>query len=176
MRSARLMTRFSALLFGAALLVSCTDGADPAALGPNDPSFASSGPVLVECPVEYEVSTTGELGATGGTIRLHDHELSVPAQALTRPQGFRMVAPVSSYMELSVHPGQGGPFEFKKPVTITIDYSRCSRSNIDKAPLTVWQIDPDTKALLENMGGVDHKESRTVSFTTDHLSTFSIAQ
>lgn len=172
----RLSTRASALLTAAFILAACGDGSGPTALTPAGASMASSGPVLVECPVDYEISTTGKLGATGGTIRLENHELNLPSQALSSPKEFRVAAPISNYMELSVNEAEQGSFQFNKPVTITIDYSRCTRSNIDRAPLSVWQIDPATKALLEFMGGVDDKENRTITFSTDHLSTFSIAQ
>lgn len=167
--------RAFALLLTAATLAACSDTHDTA-MAPDTPSLASSGPVLVECPVEYEISTTGTIGATGGTIHLEKHELAVPALAVTSPKGFRLAAPVSKYMELAVDAEGHDGFSFRKPVQITIDYSRCSRSNIDKAPLTVWHIDGDTKALLEDMGGIDDKLNRTVTFTTDHLSHFSIAQ
>lgn len=170
-----LAARLSTLLLGVAVFAACGDGSDPTTLTPDGPAFASSGPVLVECPVDYEISTTGTLGATGGAIRLENHELAVPALALILTTTFEVAAPISNYMELSVQADGASSFEFEKPVSITIDYSRCSRSNIDKAALSVWHIDPVSKALLENMGGVDDKVNRTITFQTDHLSHFSVA-
>lgn len=166
---------FFATALGLLLLAGCGDAGDPASLQPNAPSFASSGPVLVECPAETEESVTGTIGAPGGSISLRNHELRLPAQAVASPQAFRVATPVSSYMELRLKARGDDTFQFRRTGTITIDYSRCTRSNIDKAPLSVWQIDPETKELLEYMGGVDDKEARTVTFETDHLSTFSIA-
>ena len=46
---------------------------------------------------------------------------------------------------------------------------------VDAAPLTVWYIDSETKAPLENMGGVDEKLTRTITFVTSHLSEYAIA-
>jgi hypothetical protein len=40
----------------------------------------------------------------------------------------------------------------------------------------VWHIDPLTKTFLEDMGGVDDKVARTVTFSTDHFSGYAIAQ
>ncbi|HUF13752.1 MAG TPA: hypothetical protein VMN78_11675 [Longimicrobiales bacterium] len=34
---------------------------------------------------------------------------------------------------------------------------------------------PATGALLQNMGGVDDKENRTVTFRTDHFSGYAVA-
>lgn len=167
--------RLAAMAAGLFAIAACAEAGDPVALGPDQPSLASSGPVLVECPVETEESVTGTIKVTGGSIRLRNHELNLPMRAVTVSQGFRVATPVSNYMELQVNADGHKDFKFNSPGTVTIDYSRCSRSNIDKAPLSVWQIDPVTKELLEYMGGVDDKESRTVTFTTDHLSTFSIA-
>lgn len=164
------------LLLLASVAAGCSENASRDAVSPDGPAFASTGPVLIECPVNQATSATGVLGALGGLVRLHGHQLDVPRLALTNPQGFRLEAPVSGYMELSVRAGGHDSFQFRKTATITIDYSRCTRDNIDHYPLSVWQIDPETKELIEFMGGVDDKVSRTVTFQTDHLSTFSIAR
>jgi hypothetical protein len=166
---------WAALVASALFLGACGEAADPVSLVPDTPSLASTGPVLVECPTDTEESATGTVKATGGSIRLHNHELRLPSQAVATPQRFRVAAPASTYMELDVKADGHDTFEFKRASTITIDYSRCTRSNIDKAPLSVWQIDPVTKELIEYMGGVDDKANRTITFDTGHLSTFSIA-
>lgn len=167
--------RLIAMAFGLAFLTACGEAGDPVSLQPDQAAFASTGPVLVECPNNTEESATGTVKATGGSIKLHKHELRLPPQAVNSPQGFRVATPVSNYMELKLKADGHDHFNFKRAGTVTIDYSRCTRSNVDKAPLSVWQIDPHTKELLEHMGGVDDKEARTVTFETDHLSTFSIA-
>lgn len=167
--------RLTPVLFSLLLVTSCGEAGDPLALEPEQPSFASSGPELVECPTETSESVTGTLGILGGSITLHQHELSLPLNAVLEPTDFSLSTPVSNYMELSVGAAGQESFDFLETSSITVDYSRCTRSNIDKHELTVWQIDPDTKELLEHMGGVDDKEARTVTFRTDHLSTFAIA-
>lgn len=164
------------LLVSAVGLGACADGELAAPLAPAEASFASTGPVLVECPTDTVLSTTGSLGALGGEIRLNNHRLNLPMLAVVQPTQFGMETPASNYMELDVRANGAQSYQFREAVTITIDYSRCTRTNIDKAPLTVWQIDPETKALIENMGGVDDKTNRTITFETDHLSTYSIAQ
>ena len=52
---------------------------------------------------------------------------------------------------------------------------RCSRTNIPRGPLSVWLVDPATGEMFENMGGVDDKLTRTVTFVTDHFSGYAIA-
>lgn len=167
---------FTLAVVAAAGVAGCSETADPAALGPDAPSLASTGPVLIECPVSETTFTTGSIGAKGGSVRLHNHELRVPALAVTTPKEFRVEAAASNYMELGVHAAGHASFQFKRTASITIDYSRCTRDNIDHYQLSVWQIDPVTKELIEFMGGVDDKDARTITFETNHLSTFSIAR
>lgn len=168
-------------LIGAATLFSisaCSDGVAPDLLAPSDVSAASTtyGHTLIECPVNEAKSATETLTAQGGVLRLDGHELRLPLGAITAPKKFELAAPVSNYMEIRIRAGGGDSFTFERPATITIDYSRCTRSNIDKDPLSVWKIDPETKELLHYLGGVDDKEARTITFQTDSLSTFSIAR
>lgn len=159
------------LLAGCSELDTATEPLQPEAL-----SLASTGPVLIECPVATDTATTGMIDATGGAVLLNQHALRLPLLAVSAPTHFELRAPVSNYMELTVRGDQQDSFSFNEPVSITIDYSRCTRTNIDHDDLTVWQIDPVTKALLEPMGGVDDKVARTVTFETDHLSTYSLAR
>ena len=41
--------------------------------------------------------------------------------------------------------------------------------------LSVWHIDVTTKALLENMGGVNDTVARKITFSTPHLSGYAVA-
>lgn len=154
----------------------CSDQAGPGPLTPVEPSAATYGHTLIECPVSEESFATATLGARGGSLRVKGHELSLPLNAVLTQTKFELRERVSNYMEIRIRANDQAEFEFRTPVTITIDYSRCTRSNIEKDPLTVWKIDPQTKQLLQHMGGVDDKAARTVMFETDGLSTFSIAR
>jgi hypothetical protein len=99
----------------------------------------------------------------------------VPAGAVLVPTLIQVTTPASRYMEVDISVPGVEHFVFELPVTVTIDYGRCSRSDLDKAQLTAWYIDSETKALLEAMGGVDDKVARTVTFTTPHLSGYALA-
>lgn len=151
--------------------------------GPSDverelvPEFASSpGPVLVECPTDSTVAATGTIGALGGTVEAAGSRITLPTGAVRQPTDITVRVPTSNYMEIEIRANGRADFEFHEPVTVAIDYGRCTRSNIDKDPLSAWEIDPETKALIENLGGSDDKDARIVEFSTGHLSAYAVAQ
>jgi len=130
-------------------------------------------PTLAVCPSDQSESTSGLLGILGGTISLDGSSVLVPLGALLTGTSIELTIPASQYMEIGVT-ANGGHFLFERPISITIDYSRCS-SDVQSKTLTVYTIDPGTKALLENMGGVDNKLTHQITFTSSHLSGFAIA-
>lgn len=134
-----------------------------------------SSPSLLECPSNQTLSTTGLVGLLGGSISLGATGITLPAGALTLPTLFQVTVPASPYMEIDVSAVGFQTFLFQQPVTITIDYSRCNRSDTDQKTLHVYHIDPLTKQLLEDMGGVDDKVSQHITFSTGHLSGYAIA-
>lgn len=136
----------------------------------------SSGPVLVECPVNVTTSVTKTLDLLGGTIQLGGHSLTLPVGALLLPTEFTLTVPASRYVEVHVTANGEHGFEFLEAAAITISYERCTRGNIAGGVLTAYKIDPATKALLKHMGGADDTLLRRVTFSTDSLSGYAIAQ
>lgn len=135
----------------------------------------AAGPALVECPTSETQRASAEIGPLGGSVSVAGSKVIVPLGALLLPTTITLTVPESNYMEIGVTANDLEHFEFIDAVTVTIDYSRCTRSNIDKGALSVWYIASSTKALLEHMGGEDDKLARTVTFTTDHLSSYAVA-
>ena len=135
-------------------------------------------PALISCPTDQWRFRFALIGPLGGTLALDGHLLSFPQGALS---GFRLslvslIVPPSEFMEVNLSVNGALHTVFGEPVTVVIDYSRCTGPELDASPLRVWQIDPFTKAFIADMGGVDDKVARTVTFTTDHFSGYAIAQ
>jgi hypothetical protein len=130
---------------------------------------------LIECPNAIPTSTTALVTPLGGIVALGGTSISVPAGAVLVPTLIQVTTPASRYMEVDISVPGLEHFLFELPVTVTIDYARCTRSDLDKTPLSAWYIDSETKELLEAMGGVDDKAARTVTFTTPHLSGYALA-
>lgn len=141
-------------------------------------SLFGSAPRLVECPTNETQTTTAQIGVDGGVLQLGGTIVTIPVDALLGDTEFTLTVPASRYVEVRIeaegHEDQR--FDFELPVVVTVDYSRCSRSNILRAPLTAWYIDDVTKQLLEEMVSIDNKLLQRVTFTSDHLSTYAIAE
>lgn len=131
---------------------------------------------LIECPTAQTATRTGLVGVLGGTVAVAGTSISLPAGSVLASTLIRVTVPASTYMEVDVTADDLLSFLFLTRVTITIDYSRCPASVTQGKTLTVWHINTQTKALLENMHGVNDPVQRKISFTTDHLSGYAIAQ
>lgn len=163
---------------GAAGAVAACDAPTPTATPSAPPVLLATGAdgfQPLECPVGTTSTSSGVVGALGGTVTLGGHSIVVPAGAVLGLTELTLVEPASNYMEIAVHANGEEHFTFLAPIAITISYDRCTRSNIDKETLTVWHIDETTGEFLEHMGGTDDKEARNVTFSTDHLSGYVIA-
>ena len=135
----------------------------------------TTGSVLVECPTDQSTSASALVTPLGGVVTAGGTSISVPAGAVLVPTTITVTVPASQYMEVDITADGAEHFTFQTPVTVSVSYARCTRDNINKEALEAWYIDSNTKALLQNMGGTDDKTARTVTFVTDHLSGYAVA-
>lgn len=166
-----------------ALAGSCSDGptAPQAPSNASDPSHLLglpglfSSPRLLYCPSEQDQRTSTIIGVNGGSLSIGGTTVTIPLGALLGETSVELAVPAGRYMEVDLTVNGGQHTTFPKPVIVTIDYSRCNRLATLLAPLSVWNIDPTTKALLQNMGGIDNKLAQSITFATLHFSGFAIA-
>ena len=130
---------------------------------------------LVECPTNTTYSTSGTVLPLGGSVSLRGHSVALPLGAVLLPATIGITEPAGQYMRIDLSANGQDHWQFQVPLSVTISYARCSRANIDKGPLSVWLIDEESGELLVNMGGVDDKLARTITFETDHFSGYAIA-
>jgi hypothetical protein len=168
--------RIAFLLALACLLTAC-EARDPAAPALEVPSAltASSGPSLLICPTNDTSSRAGTISPLGGLVSLDGHKVKVPLGGLLFPTTIEITEPASQYVEIALTANGLPHFDFELPVLVTVSYARCNRSNIDDHELEVWYIDSETHELLEPMGGIDNKLTRSISFFTNHFSGYAIA-
>ena len=165
------------------LAVSCSDGPTaPRTLSPADSSskllglpILGSSPRLLYCPASETQTTSALIGSLGGTLSLLGTSVTIPSGALLDDTSVELTIPAGQYMEVDLSVNGGQHITFLQPAVVTIDYSRCNRFSTLFKLLSVWNIDQDTKALLENMGGIDNKLTQSITFVTPHFSGFAIA-
>ena len=175
--SARSNSRFKSFVVTVALVFMGVSCGEPRATAPETSSSRSdsASPSLIECPSNETATTSSVVGLLGGVIQLGGTSITIPSGALTTPTLLQVTIPASRFMEIDVTAVGFTSFVFQQPVSVTIDYSRCTRSDIDQQTLHVWHIDPLTKQLLDDMGGTDDKASRRITFSTGHLSGYAVA-
>lgn len=137
----------------------------------------STDPKLLYCPSYLpKLSLTGLIGIDGGILSVGAVRLEVPPGAVLVPTLFELAVPPSKYMEVSLTAVGLEQFIFQKPVTVTIDYSRCSTSAVPAgATIEAVHILPLWYRILEEMGGTVDPTARTVTFTTGHFSSYAVA-
>lgn len=164
------------LLATVATLAVVTSCGEHRATGPRQPPPASnsSASTLITCPTNTTQTTSALVGVLGGTVSLGGSSISIPSGALSVPTLITVTIPAGQFMEVDVQANDYTSFLFNQPVNITIDYSRCNR-NLSGDTLTVWNIDEQSKALLENMGGVNDTTTQSITFSTGHLSGYAVA-
>jgi len=177
--------RLVGVLAGAVLVLSasCSDAPTaPAAPSAADSSskllglpIFGSNPRLLYCPTSETTTASGLIGSLGGTLSLLGTSVTIPGGALLDDTTVELTIPAGQYMEVDLSVNNGQHINFLQPVVVTINYSRCNRFSTLFRLLSVWNIDQDTKALLQNMGGVDNKLTQSITFVTPHFSGFAIA-
>jgi hypothetical protein len=159
-----------------AAFTACGEPTAPAGTpGASADALIFGGTRLVSCPSQELRVASQTIGPLGGDLSAGGMTLSIPPGAVPLPTLFTVTVPPSKYVEVEITALGVEHFVFDAPVRITLDYGRCTRSDIDQAPLTVWYIDGITDTPLRPMGGEDDKGARTVTFTTGHLSSYAIA-
>ena len=160
---------------GTAVSLAACAAADAIVGNPKSAQLQLNAPSLLQCPTNESASTSAVVGPLGGIINLGATSVQIPAGALLETVTVNVSEPASQFMEIDVSVEGVEHFVFEQPIVVTVSYARCARSNIDLLPLSVWYIDSDTHELLEPMGGVDNKLTRTITFVTPHFSGYAVA-
>jgi hypothetical protein len=159
----------------ALLLANCSSDAPTAALTPPAYSLARVGTPhdLLSCPggADGDVSRA-TIGPEGGRLSLDGFVMDVPAGAVLDTTTFVMRVPEAKVLKVKIRARDEKHFVFAKPVTITLNYSRCSSV---PTSLTAWYIDESTNEELERMPGANNAAAHTFTLQTGHLSGYALA-
>lgn len=176
------MQTFTTPRSGSAVLLTCLLGltacdAPEFVDVPAEPQLTSLvAPTLLECPVAPgRAARALALPVVGGAVSLDGNSVVVPGQAVLGATEIGLEVPPSPHVRVELSAGGQEHWQFLAPVSVTIDYSRCSPSAYSGKALSVWLIDSESGAMLEPMGGVDNRLLRQITFQTDHFSGYAIA-
>ena len=173
--------RFVSLLALVSAAAGCSSDGAGAITGPPPAEdgelifFGRSG--LITCP-NY-VPQTGLLTVDpllGGVLSLPGASVSVPAGAVLETTVFSVTVPITRYAEVQIVPLGLSHFLFEKEIEVSIDYGRCWRPELDAQPLEAWHVSTLFRTKLEQMPSVDDKVARRVTFRTNHLSSYALAE
>jgi hypothetical protein len=165
-----------ATLAAAALLGSCAEAPTaPPATRSDLLGISLGGPHYISCPTYTSQSTSGVIGPLGGVLTLGGQVVNIPAGAVTDLTTFVLTVPASQYMKIDVTAVGIDHLVFGTPISVTIDYSRCSTTVTAGKSLEVWYVSSLLNLPLQNMGGTDDPVARNITFSTGHLSGYIIA-
>jgi hypothetical protein len=159
----------------AASLANCSADAPTAAAAPSPFSLSRVGARhdLLSCPGGDDGAVSrATIGPEGGRLSLDGFVMVVPAGAVLDTTTFVMRVPEAKVLKVKIRARDERHFVFAKPVTITLDYSRCRALPADP---TAWYIDENTNSELEQMPGVNEAAAHTFTFETGHLSGYALA-
>jgi hypothetical protein len=167
----------SAFMCGAIVLILANCSADAPTTGASalTPSLSRVGArhdLLACAGGDDDVTVRTQIGPKGGRIQLGGFMMVVPRGALLDTTTFVMKVPESKVLKVKIRARGEQHFTFEKPVSITLDYSRCR--NVPSDP-TGWYVDEDSDAELEQMPGVNNSAKETFTLQTGHLSGYALA-
>jgi hypothetical protein len=176
MRPQRL--RFLTIALAASVGVAACVDRSPSVMAPEPAANVaegtdSAGTTLLACSGRLAGVEFGTIGPLGGLLSVNGHSISIPAGAVLVPTPFTLMVPDTDIAEVEIQAADLAHYVFESPVTITLSYAGCSAPDVSS--LTAWHIDPDSRQLLEDMGGTVDTVAKTVTFTTGHLSGYAIA-
>jgi hypothetical protein len=160
----------------APIFIACHEpaGTDSSSLrnGEDDP------PKTVACPTNESASASAVVGPLGGVVTALPTATAIllPAGSLLSATTVDVTVPASQSVVVEIVANGAEHFTFALPVTIVLDYSRCTRSDILSDELSVYVYDPVTGQLGEKMVSVDNKLLRRITFATGHLTSYVVAE
>jgi len=123
---------------------------------------------LLRCaPHDYEAAAE-IIGPQGGTIKVGEHELVIPAGALTQEELIVAEAPTSSVVDVSFAPHG---LQFARSARLTLSYKGCVRPTSSDFMVAYIQ----GNQILELPPSVDRKADDKVDAEIDHFSRYAIA-
>ena len=173
----RLVPRVVIALIGVAIAFGCDRSPTAITLEPTAtnlvPSFAkqkNDRQGLLGCkPLAYD-SVTRKIGPAGGVLKVSNHNLVVPAGALSTVVRITAVAPSDTVNRIEFRP-EG--LTFDQPAVLTMSYKNCT-------PRVAWDLKriaytTGAMAIVEYVPSSEDKPTKRVVGEVSHFSNYAIA-
>lgn len=125
--------------------------------------------LLTTCSSQSSITSSKYIGPYGGSITIGDHQLVIPAGALSQYvliSGTRQSGPIA---EVDFQPHG---LRFARPATLRLSYSNCTVSS--GSIQRIVYVD-DAKSILETPASLDDQRNDVVSAAISHFSGYAVA-
>lgn len=122
---------------------------------------------LLVCEPERYAATVKVVGREGGVVRVGQHTLEIPRNALRKPTVITAERPTGEVASVRFSPHG---LQFERTATLTMDYSHCSYSKTNRMAYT----DEDLN-ILEYPSSTDDRRNEQVEARIDHFSRYAVA-
>jgi hypothetical protein len=122
---------------------------------------------LLICEPEPYKSTVKVIGRDGGVIRVGDHKLEIPPNALKKKTVITAERPSGKVASVRLSPHG---LQFDRSATLTLDYSHCSYSKPNRMAYTDEKLN-----ILEYPSSIDDRRREQVEAKIDHFSRYAVA-
>jgi hypothetical protein len=122
---------------------------------------------LLVCQPERYAATVKVIGPQGGVVRVGDHSLAIPRNALRKPTVITAERPTGKVATVRLSPHG---LEFERSATLTMDYSHCSYAKKNRMAYTDEQLN-----ILEYPRSTDDRRNERVISNIDHFSRYAVA-
>jgi hypothetical protein len=122
---------------------------------------------LLVCEPEKYTATVKVIGRDGGVIRVGQHSLVIPRNALKKATVITAERPSADVATVRLSPHG---LQFSRSATLTMDYSHCSYSKQNR----MAYIDEELN-ILEYPPSIDDQRNQEVEAKIDHFSRYAVA-
>lgn len=167
--------RFIVVIAGTVMVfVGCSDRT-PVGVPAESPQHSVLGDLLgssglLHCASLPSDSVTETVGPEGGTVRVGQHKLVIPREALAGPVSITAVAPSDDRNRVVLGP-EG--LTFDRPASLTLSYANCSLLGLVR-PRRVAYLDGNL-GIIEHLVSLDDWSSQSVTAPLDHFSNYAVA-
>ena len=124
------------------------------------------------CINEREIRDGATIGKGGGTLRIGEHRLVIPPEAVADDVRFTGALLADKVLRLDLRANEQEKYSFRAPVLLTLSYAYCEPPQ-EPEKLRIYKMDANGN-IIEDMGGEVNTRERTVTAKLNGLSLYTM--